>query len=275
MSEQQANYKTRKQTIFRTIKNEDNPFVMIDRRPIENPKISWKAKGILAYLLSRPDNWIVRLGDLVKRSPDGVFAIRGAINELQAAGHVHRKEVREANGRFVRYELEVYELPFTSKPVINYPQADNPQADNLVLNDTDSNETELKNGANAPRLQDLSIEWQLLAGVEQVTIPDDIQARRKDAANLIATGMGSNARAAYDLVMAFQNERNITFTDSDIKGQRKAVKALLEKNVKPNHVVEAVRKLIASKMTFTDLFGIIKTAVDVSLQSPTEMTRLL
>jgi len=140
MNEKQGTHKTRKQTIFRTIKDKDNPFVMIDRRPIENPKLSWKAKGILAYLLSRPDNWIVRLTDLVNRSPDGVYAIRGAINELKKAGHVSSKEVRDGEGKFLRYELEVYELPFTSKPLINFPQADNPQADNLMLNDTDNNE---------------------------------------------------------------------------------------------------------------------------------------
>ena len=73
--EKQANYATRGKTIFRVKKNADNPFVMIDRRPIENPKLSWKAKGILAYLLSRPDNWVVRLGDLVKHSPDGAFSV--------------------------------------------------------------------------------------------------------------------------------------------------------------------------------------------------------
>ena len=158
MTEQRGEYKTRKQTIFRTIKNEDNPFVMIDRRSIENPQLSWKAKGILAYLLSRPDNWVVRLGDLVKRSPDGVYAVRGAINELKKAGHVYSKEIRDENGKFVQYELEVYELPFTSKPLIknpqagnpqadnpqaDNPQADNPQADNLTINDTDINDTDI------------------------------------------------------------------------------------------------------------------------------------
>ena len=148
MSQEQGEYKTHKQTIFRTIKNADNPYVMMDRRPIENPILSWKAKGILAYLLSRPDNWIVRLGDLVKRSPDGVFAVRGAIKELAEAGHLSRKEIRDESGKFLRYELEVYELPFTSKPLIGFPQADNPQADNLMLNDTDINENDNKDAAS-------------------------------------------------------------------------------------------------------------------------------
>lgn len=142
MEEQQSNYNGKKQTIFRTIKNKDNPFVMMDRRPVENETLSWGAKGVLAYLLSRPDNWTVRLQDLVNRSPDGVYKIRGYIRELKNAGHVHRAEHRDpVTKRIIEYTLEVYELPFSSKPLTNLPQAGNLHAGNLTLNDTDLNNT--------------------------------------------------------------------------------------------------------------------------------------
>ncbi len=41
MSEQQAPYKIegRPATIFRTVKNKDNPYVMIDRRPMVSFKV--------------------------------------------------------------------------------------------------------------------------------------------------------------------------------------------------------------------------------------------
>lgn len=123
-------------TVFRVAKNKDNPYVMIDRRPIENPALSWRAKGVLAYLLSRPDDWVVRLNDLVKRSSDGVYVIRGALKELVKAGHVIRREERDG-GKFKQYVLEVYELPFTSPPT-NLSQAVKPQAINLMLTNTDS-----------------------------------------------------------------------------------------------------------------------------------------
>ena len=138
---------SKSQTIFRVEKNADNPFVMIDRRPIENPSLSWRAKGILTYLISRPDNWIVRLGDLVKRSPDGVYAVRAALKELTKAGHLSRKEERE-NGKFKQYVLLVHEVSISSTPT-NLPHAMEPltvlpHAVNLTLNDTDSiNENEL------------------------------------------------------------------------------------------------------------------------------------
>lgn len=149
MSETQENYSTRPRTIFRTIKNEDHPFVMVDRRPVENPNLSWGAKGILSYLLSRPDNWKVRLRDLVNRSPDGVYKIRGYIRELKKAGHIQAIPHRDPQTkRILEYVLEVYELPFTTKPLTNLPQAGLPQAGlpqagNLTLNDTDLNDTDL------------------------------------------------------------------------------------------------------------------------------------
>lgn len=262
MSEEKPTYTTRARTIFRTIKDADNPFVMMDRRPIENPVLSWKAKGILAYLLSRPDNWTVRLGDLVKRSPDGVHAVRGAINELKKAGHVRRVEHRDPKTkRIIEYTLEVYELPFTTKPLTNFLQAENLQAENLMLNDTDFNKTELTDIGVPPTYP---VEWQIGTGQETVIMQDDTTARMIDAANLISTGTGSKALAVYALVMAFQTARQIVFTESDIKAQRKAAKVLLEKNVKPTDITSAVKSLLDEGMTITDLFSITKTAVSLA-----------
>lgn len=120
-------------TIFRIEKNADNPFVMIDRRPIENPALSWKAKGVLAYLLSRPDNWIIRLGDLLNRSPDGPYAVRQAVKELRNAGHLEMETIRE-NGYIKQWIYKVYEIPLLR----DNQQVGNLQVENLTVNDTDS-----------------------------------------------------------------------------------------------------------------------------------------
>jgi hypothetical protein len=121
----------------------------------------------------------------------------------------------------------------------------------------------------------LSLENQIYVGMDIVDPGDNTLAQRVDAANLIATGCGVNARAAFELALTFQKERDITFTASDIKGQRKAVKSLLEKKVKPVHIAEAVRKLQSSNMTVVDLFGVIKTAVDIASKPAPEPVRYL
>jgi len=69
------------------IQRRENPFAQIDRSILDNPNLSWKAKGLLCYLLSKPDNWKVRTEDLVNRSTDGKTAVWSALNELKEAGH--------------------------------------------------------------------------------------------------------------------------------------------------------------------------------------------
>lgn len=100
----------REPTIFRVMKNKDNPYVMVDRRPIDNPKLSYKAKGILTYLLSRPDGWEVNVPDLVNHGIDGPAAIRTGLKELGAAGHIKYNPHREG-GYIKKWVIEVYEVP--------------------------------------------------------------------------------------------------------------------------------------------------------------------
>jgi len=101
----------RPSTIFRTIKNKDNPYVMIDRRPIENPVLTYKAKGILTYLMSRPDGWEVNITDLLNHGREKAAAIRTGLKELRAAGHMEYERQRE-NGRITGWLIKVYELPY-------------------------------------------------------------------------------------------------------------------------------------------------------------------
>lgn len=112
MSEPKPEYRIagRPSTIFRAVHDPNNPYVVVNRRPIDNPALSFKAKGILTYLLSRPDGWEVSVTDLVKHGTDGAAAIRTGLKELRAAGHMHYTQSRHA-GRITGWLIEVYEVP--------------------------------------------------------------------------------------------------------------------------------------------------------------------
>jgi hypothetical protein len=257
MSEPKPNYTSKARTIFRINKDKENPFVMIDRRPIENPSLSWGSKGILAYLLSRPDNWTVRLQDLVKRAPDGVYKIRGYIKELVNAGHIKRVAQRdEVTKRIREYTLEVYELPFTNLPT-NLPQAGLPQAANHTHNNTDSvNEKDVNNGTDVPSTAGLPFDWQVAHG-QEVTQQDQFAAQVRDAANLMDMGCAG----AGALALTFMTTRRIIIPEDKIKGNRKAAREMLQMHVKPQHVRQATLDLIEKQMTITDLFSVSKTAI--------------
>jgi len=96
-----ATYRTRKR---------ENPFVQIDKTMINDPEISWKAKGILSYLLSKPDDWITYISDLEKRAKDGRDSVRAGISELIEVGYIEKKVARDENGRFKGYEYIVHEI---------------------------------------------------------------------------------------------------------------------------------------------------------------------
>lgn len=73
------------------IKKRENPYVQIDKRPLDNSRMSWRAKGLLCYMLSRPDNWIIRVGQLVSMGSEGRDSVRSALQELREFGYAELK----------------------------------------------------------------------------------------------------------------------------------------------------------------------------------------
>ena len=70
----------------------------IPHEVLEDRNLSWKAVGILSYLLSKPNNWIVRVGDLKARHGDGERSVQSGLKELETAGYLYRFRVH-INGR--------------------------------------------------------------------------------------------------------------------------------------------------------------------------------
>ena len=140
-------------TIFRVIKRE-NPFVQISKQIFQNASLSFKAKGILGYLLSRPDNWICNVADIVNHSSDGEHAVRSGIDELIKAGYIIRKAERDEKGHFVRWVMEVHEDPLNNPdrdfrdlddPYRDFPDVGNPHVGNPLVGNRDINNKELTN----------------------------------------------------------------------------------------------------------------------------------
>jgi predicted transcriptional regulator len=98
-------------SIFRVSKNKENPYVMVSKAWINDKNISAKAKGILLYLLSKPDDWKIYESDIVNNMADGKASIKSGIQELIKAGYIKREENRNKKGQFAGYIYYVYESP--------------------------------------------------------------------------------------------------------------------------------------------------------------------
>ncbi|HWO75553.1 MAG TPA: hypothetical protein VNM69_06475 [Bacillus sp. (in: firmicutes)] len=96
--------------MIRTNKRE-NPFVQIDKTFTEDPKLKWVSKGIMSYLLSRPDNWKVRREDLEKRSADGRTVVETALLDLMLNGYIYYWSERGEDGTIKEWIYEIYESP--------------------------------------------------------------------------------------------------------------------------------------------------------------------
>lgn len=115
------------QTIIMASKRED-PFARVPKQLLEDASLSWKAKGVLAYLIGKPSNWRVRITDIVNRGTDGEKAIRSAMVELRRSGYAKLEAQREG-GRIVAWLIKVADMAVFS------PDAQNrqvePDAQNL------------------------------------------------------------------------------------------------------------------------------------------------
>ncbi len=97
-------------TIIRVEKNRQNPYVIIRNSVFEDPRISWKAKGLMGYFLSRPNDWQIRVTDLIQRSTDGRDSVYAIIRELKATGYVKEVIRRDAHGHIRGREYLVFEV---------------------------------------------------------------------------------------------------------------------------------------------------------------------
>lgn len=95
---------------FRVYKESGN-FVTVHKDFIHDSNISWKAKGILLYLLSRPDDWQIYETELEQHSTDGLSGLKSGIKELEEIGYIQRNRKRDKTGRLNGYEYLVYEQP--------------------------------------------------------------------------------------------------------------------------------------------------------------------
>jgi len=122
-------------------------YTIVDNAFINDKELSWKSKGILLYLFSRPENWQVMVADLINKAADGEKALRSGLQELETLGYLSRFTQRDEKGKFVKTVYEVFENP-TNNPYYQKRNVDNRQvekrsADNEALLNTDILTTEL------------------------------------------------------------------------------------------------------------------------------------
>jgi hypothetical protein len=122
--------KKRATGIIRVEKTRD--FSIIRNDTVRDARLSFGARGVLTYLLTKPDDWEVRSQDLVQQSPHGEDAILRMLKELETCGYLSRWRERNKHGRY-EWRTVVYENPADNpnfKPNRDFPGGVSPGGEN-------------------------------------------------------------------------------------------------------------------------------------------------
>lgn len=112
-----------------TRKRSDN-YAIIPNAVAEDSRLSFEARGLLVYLLAKPHDWQVRIGDLRKQGLGRDRAYR-LLDELGKAGYLERTQVIGKGGQFGAVNYTIYDDPVPSRlPLPENPEAVGPRPEN-------------------------------------------------------------------------------------------------------------------------------------------------
>ena len=118
-------------SIIRAPRPEGN-FYLLNKAISEDARLSWAARGLLVFLLGKPDHWEVSTHHLIGQTKDclgkasGRDAVRGLIRELEQAGYLRIIIERADGGEFGGRSYTVSESPETDYPSPVEPSPVNP-----------------------------------------------------------------------------------------------------------------------------------------------------
>ena len=145
-------------------------YTVIHNQFLKRKDLSWKAKGILAYVLSLPDDWNINLNELMKHATDGEASFRTGWKELSDKGYVKRKPVRDKQ-RIKYWETVIYEnVDVEQSPLlVDFQDVENLHVDNqdvdnrnlLSTKELSTNKQSTKEHSSAKLTEDFEKLWNL------------------------------------------------------------------------------------------------------------------
>ncbi len=93
---------------IRVVKNSN--YSVINNTVLNDPSLTWEAKGLAVYLLSKPDDWRINTNQLWHASANGHGSVKRILRELERAGYLRRTRTRAPNGVF-EWDHALYETP--------------------------------------------------------------------------------------------------------------------------------------------------------------------
>ncbi|MEV0996786.1 hypothetical protein [Nonomuraea sp. NPDC050202] len=110
-------------------------FTQVSNDLARDRRISRRARGLFVELASHQEGWMTSIAALVELGPEGVHAIRSAIEELEKYGYLVRIQRRDAKGRLGETEYWITDCPEEYQE--EKPSAE-PSSENRTTGDAES-----------------------------------------------------------------------------------------------------------------------------------------
>lgn len=114
-------------SVFKIEKNKN--YTIMSNFHLRDKNLSYKAKGLLSFMLSLPDDWDYSMRGLESLSKESIKAIKNIMQELEDNKYLVRVRKQDEFGKFY-YDYSIYEIPFDSDPYYQKGYAVKGNADN-------------------------------------------------------------------------------------------------------------------------------------------------
>lgn len=102
-------------------------FTPISNDVFRDIRLNLTDRGLLATLMSLPENWDFSVSGMSRILPDGTDRIRSSLTRLEALGYISIKQERSPGGKYNRNQLIVNNHP--DSPSSDFPTTDKQTAD--------------------------------------------------------------------------------------------------------------------------------------------------
>lgn len=162
-------------------------FTIIPKALLNDDALSWKAKGIIAYLLGKPEDWSAQVKDIANHSNDGFSVVRTGLSELRKVGYARLERIVQ-DGRITGWRLLIsnfkefepsdryFTVNLSKTPDSDFQCVENPSQENRHVTNTELTKKE------STKTEDEALE---LKGLESETLKKTSAEEVKEAWNSV------------------------------------------------------------------------------------------
>ena len=218
--------------VFRVEKTSD--FTIMSNHHLKNNELSLKAKGLLSFMLSCPDDWDYTVKGLENCCKDGRDGIIAAIKELEEQGYIVRQRKRNKLGQLKTVEYIIFENPelqdFPSEPITENPSLDSEPITDLPISDLPISENPSQ----------LNTKYNKILNILNTNICSE------QGSDQPAMLLPLNDRTEYPVSKAYLEEMSVLYPNADVMAELKKMRAWLINNPSRRKTKKGIQRFINS-----------------------------